>query len=165
MNNLILIGMPGSGKTTFGRRLAAQRGLEFVDTDEIIEQAFGLSLQNIVDQQGLVFMKDFEEKTICAIEKQKCVIATGGSVVYSVPAMQHLSQLGCVIYLQISYQSLEQRVSQAMERGLFKEPSATLKDLYLERLDLYEQWADITLNNDKPLTAQRFKELSERISG
>ena len=163
MSNLILIGMPGSGKSTFGRKLAGARHLDFIDTDDLIESHFGCRLQAVVDEKGVDFMREFEAQTICQVGANASVIATGGSVVYSDRAMQHLSTLGQIIYLRISLSTFLRRVSGALERGLFKPPSMTLPELYQERKNLYEQWADLKLENNLPLTDHQFDVLNAQI--
>ena len=165
MSNIIIIGMPGSGKSTFGKQLAEARRLDFVDTDTLIEERFGASLQDVVDGQGLAAMLELEQEMICAVEVTHSVVATGGSVVYSEKAMQHLSSLGDIVYLRISVDTMVQRVSAAMERGLFKDPSTTLEELYYERLPLYAKWANITLENDLPLGPKQFALMNKTISG
>ena len=104
-----------------------------------------------------------EESIICEVEAADSVIATGGSVVYSEAGMRHLATLGQVVYLRITEGTLVERVSKEMERGLFKKPSTTLQELYAERVALYPRWADITLDNDAPLTDEQFKLMMEQL--
>ncbi len=164
-SNFVIIGMPGSGKSTFGRQLAAAKGLGFVDTDTVIEQRFGCPLQTVFDQRGLKFMRALEETTICQLDVTNNVIAPGGSVVYSDAAMEHLQSIGTVVYLNISLQTLLRRVNNEVARGLFKLPATSLRDLYHERKNLYDRWADISLDNNKPLTQLQFDALLTQIAG
>lgn len=163
-DNFVIIGMPGSGKSTFGKRLAQVKQLNFIDTDSLIEQRFGCRLQTVVDRRGLAFMRKLEEETICSLDVSQSVIAPGGSVVYSERAMRHLQQLGQVIYLKITLATLLQRVDKKTERGLFKLPATTLQGLYYERRNLYDQWAHVTLDNNRPLTAMQLAKLLQQLS-
>lgn len=163
-NNFVIIGMPGSGKSTFGKKLATAKGLGFVDTDKIIEKQFGSDLETVVKRRGLPFMRALEEQTVCDLSVSNSVIAPGGSVVYGERAMQHLRELGTVVYIEISLPTMLQRVSKNIERGLFKLPSMSLQELYCERKNLYERWADITLDNNKPLTALQFDVLLQQLA-
>ena len=156
--------MPGSGKSTLGRRLAEYKGLAFVDTDDLIEQAHGCSLQSILDRHGYLQLRAVEQEVLCTLQLENHVIATGGSVVYSDKAMRHLASLGAVVYLHISINTLVGRVNNTAARGLAKLPSQTLRGLYRERLPLYRQWADTTIDNNWPLSAWRFTQLEKQIS-
>ncbi len=145
MNNLIFIGMPSSGKSTLGRMLAKALGRPFLDTDDVIRQINGCELHEIMDKDGLETFKKREEEAICSVEADSTVIATGGSCVYSPAAMAHLKKGGRVIYIAISYDTLEKRVGDPHLRGVVLAPDKTLRDLYAERVPLYEKYADITL--------------------
>ncbi len=146
MNNLIFIGMPSSGKSTLGRLLAKQLGRPFIDTDDVIRQINGCELHEIMDKDGLDAFKQREQEAICTVEVDNTVIATGGSSVYSPIAMEHLKKGGKVVYVAISYDTLEKRVGDPHLRGVVIAPGKTLRDLYNERVPLYEKYADITLN-------------------
>jgi shikimate kinase len=145
-DNLILIGMPGAGKSTVGALLAQQLRRPFVDTDVLIENAESASLQRIVDTRGQLTLRALEEKIICGLMLRGHVIATGGSVVYSAAAMAYLQQLGKLIYLQLDLPTLEQRVANFLQRGLARRADQSLADLYKERVPLYERYADIVIN-------------------
>ncbi len=145
MNNLIFIGMPSSGKSTLGRLLAKELKRPFLDTDDVIRQINGCELHEIMDKDGLDAFKQREEEAICTVEVEDTVIATGGSSVYSPAAMAHLKKGGKVIYVAISYDTLEKRVGDPHLRGVVLAPDKTLRDLYAERVPLYEKYADITL--------------------
>lgn len=162
-SDLIFIGMPGSGKSTLGKYIAGLWGLEFVDTDKLVEQQYGYSLQQLLDRHGHQFIRKAESEVICALRPQNHVVATGGSAVYSEDAMLHLSGLGKVIYVHISLATLIQRVGRAPDRGIAKLPNMSLASLYRERLPLYQRWANVTLQNNRPLTALRLEELANQL--
>ena len=163
--NIALIGMPGSGKSTFGKKLAVHQGMEFVDSDQIIEQQHGSDLETVVARRGLRVMREIEEQTICELNFANTVIATGGSVVYSNAGMQHLHSLSFIVYLRINLPTLLLRVSKNIERGLFKLPATTLQHLYFERKPLYEHWAQVSVDNNRPLTALQFSKLISELEG
>ena len=143
--NVVLIGMPWSGKSTVGVLLAKALARAFVDTDVVIQAAEGRRLQEIIDRDGVEAMRAIEERHLCALECRGNVIATGGSVVYSERAMRHLKSGGCCVYLQAPFGVIQQRAVQADSRGLVRGPGQTLRDLYDERLPLYEWYADVTV--------------------
>jgi shikimate kinase len=145
-NNITLIGMPGAGKSSVGLLLAASQHLTFIDTDNIICEQQGRSLQNIVDEDGYMQLRRFEKQAILSIEAEHSIISTGGSTVYSSGAMQHLSAMSQVIYLQVPFDVIQQRIKNLDTRGLAKKPEQSLHDLYLERAALYEMYADITVS-------------------
>lgn len=142
MGNIILIGMPGSGKSTVGVLLAKSLGYGFLDTDLTIQQREGALLQDILNQRGITAFLDAEEAAIRSVSCEGTVIAPGGSVVCREGAMAHLTGLGKVIYLMVSAQSLERRLSNISTRGIAMEPGQTIGDLYEERAPLYEKYAD-----------------------
>ena len=146
MKNIVLIGMPGSGKSTVGVLLAKTIGRKFIDTDILIQETTGRLLQEIIDQEGPDSFLAIEEKTILSLHRHRAVIATGGSVVYSQKAMEHLKEHGVVLYLEISYNEMVRRLSNITTRGIVLHPGQGLRDIYDERVPLYEQYADITIN-------------------
>ncbi|RME38683.1 MAG: shikimate kinase [Deltaproteobacteria bacterium] len=145
-HNLVLIGMPGAGKSTVGVVLAKRLGLGFVDTDLLIQMRTGRRLQQIIDEDGLQAFRALEEQTVLEFDVCDAVIATGGSVVYSDKAMRHLAALGTLVYLEVPLTELEQRLHDMESRGLVIDPGATLADLYTERTPLYRRWADISID-------------------
>ena len=163
ISDLIFIGMPGSGKSTLGKYIAGLWGREFVDIDELIEKKYGYSLQQLLDRYGHKFIRKAESEIICSLQSQNHVIATGGSAVYSEDAMLHLNGLGKIIYLHISLATVIQRVGRAPDRGIAKLPNVSLASLYRERLPLYQRWANVTLQNNRPLTALRLEELANQL--
>ncbi len=148
MTVISLIGMPGVGKSTLGAALAASLALEFVDTDRLIECSEGCSLQDIVDRQGYLQLRDIEARILLGLNCEQAVVATGGSAVYSAPAMAHLRQLGRVVYLQAGLDTLERRIDNFEARGLARSPGQSLAGLYAERTPLYERYADATIDCD-----------------
>jgi len=147
-DNLILIGMPGAGKSTIGVLLAKQFALDFIDTDLILQRRMGLRLQQMINLQGLHSFRQAEEEMLLALDCRKTLISTGGSVIYSERGMQFLKHLGQVIYLQISLPQLQQRLSNMGQRGVVIAQGQTFADLYAERAPLYQQYADICIDTD-----------------
>jgi shikimate kinase len=145
-NNLILIGMPGAGKSTIGKLLAKLADLGFLDTDLLLEAREGRSLQQIVDQDGYLGMRAAEERLVLSLDCYQQVIATGGSVVYSASAMRHLQTLGRIIFLHLPLTELLPRLADLDTRGLVRLPGQAVADLYAERLPLYRRYADLTID-------------------
>ncbi len=143
--NIVLIGMPGSGKSTVGVILAKLTARNFVDTDVLIQTHQGRSLQNIVDREGYMMLRAIEEKILLALDSRDHVIATGGSAVYSDAAMAHLKSGGTVVFLHVDMATLKARVHDYDTRGLAKRPDQTVDDLFAERFALYRKYADITI--------------------
>jgi shikimate kinase len=145
MKNIILIGMPGAGKSTVGVILAKTLGRKFVDTDLVIQEHAGRLLQEIIDTDGPDAFKKIEEETVLSLHRRNSVIATGGSVVFSGPAMEYLKANGIVVYLKISFEEMEKRLRNITTRGLVLSRGETLREMYDERVPLYEKYADITI--------------------
>jgi shikimate kinase len=146
LSNIVLIGMPGSGKSTVGVILAKLTSRSFVDTDVLIQTKQGRSLQNIVDRHGYLALRAIEEKVLLDLNCRSHVIATGGSAVYSRSAMGHLKSYGIVVFLNVGLDTLKSRVHDFETRGLAKRPNQSLEDLFAERSSLYRQYADITID-------------------
>ncbi len=144
-SNLVLIGMPGAGKSTVGVILAKQTSRGFVDTDVLIQTSTKRTLQDIVDKDGYAVLRKIEEDVLLGLSVQDHVIATGGSAVYSDPAMTQLKSGGLVIFLDVDLTTLESRVHDFSTRGLAKRPDQDFADLFCERFTLYRKYADITI--------------------
>lgn len=147
MQNLILIGMPGSGKSTFGKTLAEQISYHFIDTDDVIMETYEKSLMELIQQHGTEGFIQLEGKVIQSIHTIRAVIATGGSAVYHEDAMAYLKASGTVIYLHHALDELIQRAGDLTLRGVVcRGGCATLQELYAERCPLYASYADLTVD-------------------
>lgn len=145
-DNIVLIGMPGAGKSTIGVILAKRAALDFVDTDVLIQLDQKKSLQDIVDARGHLALRVVEENILRGLHCRNTVIATGGSAVYSDTAMRHLRSIGTTVYLQLALPELERRVADFSQRGLAKRADQSFADLFAERRPLYERYADIRID-------------------
>ena len=157
-NNIVLIGMPGVGKSTIGVLLARTLSRDFTDTDLYIQSRECRRLQEILDGSGRDTFLTLEERYVLTLECRGHVIATGGSVVYSKPAMAHLAGRGVIVHLDLPFELLERRISNLPTRGVVMASDQTLRTLYDERQPLYRQYADITvscagLNHDEAVLA------------
>lgn len=147
MNNIILTGMPGAGKSTLGVLLAKSLGYSFMDTDLVIQQRMGMLLNEIIKSRGIEgFLQIEEEVLIKAAESESYIIATGGSAVLSDSAMRALKQSGRVIYIKVELPELERRLSDIKARGVVIGENESLADIYKEREPLYEKYADLTVS-------------------
>lgn len=145
MKNVILIGMPGAGKSTIGVLLAKTLLTDFCDTDLIIQKNCGTSLCGIINEKGTDEFIKLENKIISAQEFDNCVVATGGSAVYGNEAMQKLRSGGTVVYLKVDADELEKRICDIHTRGIAMKDGTSIAELYAERAPLYEKYADITV--------------------
>jgi len=162
--NLIFVGMPGSGKSTVGVLVAKRLGLGFIDTDLLIQQKAGCTLQDIVNQRGYLALRQAEEEVLLQLNVEKHVLSTGGSAVYSDAAMKHLKRKGVVVFLDISLDTVVARIGDYSLRGISKRPEQSLIELYEERSALYSRYADISIQGDA-LSQERVCEvLIERLS-
>jgi shikimate kinase len=146
MKNIVIIGMPGAGKSTTGVILAKTLGRNFIDTDIVAQETSGRLLQEIIDNEGTGAFLETEEKTILSLHLQNAVVATGGSVVFSGNAMEHLRKDGIVIYLKISFEEMVRRLNNITTRGIVLAAGQSLRDMYNQRVPLYEKYADITID-------------------
>ena len=155
-DNVVLIGMPGAGKSTLGIVLAKILCRDFVDADLLIQQSCDKSLQRLIDTLGPDAFIEIENQVLSEMSFERSVIATGGSAVYSGAAMEHLGKIGRVVYLKISFDELKARLADFSDRGVVMKGGIgmSLRALYDERLPLYEKYADITVDvNDLSITA------------
>ena len=143
--NIILIGMPASGKSTVGVILAKIFGKGFVDTDLVIQKNEGTTLQNILEKEGINTFLKCEEKALLSIDATDTVISTGGSAIYSEEAMKYLSERATVVYLKVQPEDLKKRLKNLKERGVVMKPGESFEEMYAARSVLYERYADITI--------------------
>ena len=148
MENIVLIGMPGVGKSTVGVILAKELGYQFIDADLLIQKQDKRFLRQIIAQEGVDGFIQIENQVNASIETDRTVIATGGSVVYGREAMEHLKKISTVVYLKLSYQALKKRLGNLKNRGVVLREGQTLWDLYEERVVLYEKYADIVIDEE-----------------
>jgi len=144
--NIVLIGMPAVGKSTIGILLAKRLGRYFLDTDVFIQAIIGKTLQQIIDRHGLEAFCKIEAEHIGCIDKTDCVIATGGSAVYSDAAMHNLKNNGIIVYLDLSLEMIKKRLTDLNIRGVVMSKGQTLDDLYVKRTPLYKKWADVKID-------------------
>ena len=161
--NIILIGMPGSGKSTLGVVLAKKMGYSFIDSDIVIQDTYGCTLEELIDEHGDAGFIKIENDVNCSISPEHTIIATGGSAVYGKEAMEHLRQIGTVIYLKLDYADIDRRLSDIKGRGVVLKDGQTLKDLYDERVVLYEKYADITIAEDGLNVEQTIEKIVAQI--
>ena len=147
-DNIILIGMPGAGKSTVGVVLAKVLGYDFIDSDLLIQAETGKRLFEIINASGIDGLLKVENEVNSRIETHRTVIATGGSVIYGEEAMAHLKSIGTVVYIQVPYAELEKRLGNLKKRGVLLKEGQTLKSLYEERVPLYEKYADIVVDEE-----------------
>lgn len=146
MNNVVLIGMPGSGKSTVGVLLAKALGFGFLDVDLVIQQNEGALLQDILDRRGLEAFMDAEEQAVCSVNCQRHIIAPGGSAILREKAAEHLRALGPVVYLRVPLEELNGRIRNLSTRGIAMKPSQTLADVMAYREPFYEKYADLIID-------------------
>lgn len=147
MKNITMIGAPSCGKSTIGVMLANKLGMDFIDVDIIIQEQTGKLLKEIIAEQGTEGFIKIEGDIAASIEAENSVIAPGGSICYEDWAMEHLKAISTVVYLRISYEEMEKRIGDVVDRGVAIPDGYTLKDLYDERVKLYEQYADVIIDD------------------
>lgn len=160
MKNVILTGMPGAGKSTVGVVLAKKLGYRFLDSDLVIQEKTGKLLYQLIDEKGEAGFLMLENEINASIETEDSVIATGGSAIYGKEAMEHFKEIGKVVYLNLPYEELKERLGDLHERGVVLKEGFTLLDLYKERMLLYEKYADITID----CFGKSIREIVEEIS-
>lgn len=161
--NLVLIGMPGSGKSTVGVILAKNLTRPYLDSDILIQLSENRSLQDIIDSDGYMALRRIEEEILLDIRCENHVIATGGSAAYSEKAMHHLKQSGIVIFLDASLSTLRSRIHNYETRGLAKRPEQSFNDLFQERLELYRRYADIVIDSNGRSQDQVCDDIHEQL--
>lgn len=139
--NIVLIGMPGAGKSTVGVVLAKRLGYQFVDSDLVMQEKYGKLLHELIEENGVEGFWKMENDLNASLQPHRAVIATGGSAVYGREAMEHLREIAAVIYLKLPFEEVEERLGDLNARGVTLKPGQTLLDLYEERVPLYEKYA------------------------
>lgn len=165
MKNIVLIGMPGAGKSTVGVILAKILGYEFVDSDLVIQREEKKLLKDIIEEKGVDGFIEVENRVNASLNTDKAVIATGGSVVYGAEAMEHLKEIGTVVYLKLSYEVIDSRLSNIKGRGVVLRDNQNLKDLYNERVPLYEKYADYVIDEDSLTIEETVEKIANLIAG
>ena len=161
--NIILIGMPGSGKSTVGVLLAKNIAYNFVDTDVLIQVEAQRPLQDIVDSEGYLALRKIEEEVLLVLNLNKHIISTGGSAVYSAAAMAHLKHNGLCVFLDVNLETLNLRIDNFTSRGIAKRPEQSFSEVFDERFKLYSNYADITIKCDALNAEQVCEEIMERL--
>ncbi len=165
MKNIILIGMPGAGKSTIGVLLAKTLIMSFTDTDLLIQKKYSSALCEIIKDCGIDEFLRIENEVICEENFCNCIVATGGSAVYGKEAMEKLKENGIAVYLKLSPDELEKRINNIHTRGIAMKEGTTLAELYEERAPLYEKYADITVNCSSLTPEQCVDTITEKIKG
>ena len=163
-NNIVLVGMPGAGKSTVGVVLAKASGSKFVDSDLVIQEKTGKLLHELISEHGLDGFLEIENRMNSQLEETKAIIATGGSVIYGREAMEHLKSIGCVVYLKLSLASITDRLGDLQKRGVALKNGQGLKELYEERIPLYEKYADVIIDCEKKAIREIVAEILKGIS-
>lgn len=161
--NIVLIGMPGAGKSTVGVVLAKRLGLIFVDSDLVIQERQGMLLHEIIEKKGLHGFLEVEEAVNASLEISGAVIATGGSVIYGEKAMEHLKRIGTVLYLKLPFETIAERLGDLNERGVALQEGQSLRSLYEERVPLYEKYADVVISCENKMLREIVVEIAKQI--
>ncbi|WP_302626448.1 shikimate kinase [uncultured Eubacterium sp.] len=162
-DNIILIGMPGVGKSTIGVVLAKVMGYQFVDSDLVIQEQTGRLLKDIIAEEGIDKFVQIENDVNKSLNIHRAIIATGGSVVYGKEAMEHLSQIGTVVYLELELAALSKRLGSLEKRGVVLKEGQTLKSLYNERIPLYQKYADIIVSEHHSTIPKTVQKIIEKL--
>lgn len=160
-DNIILIGMPGSGKSTIGVVLAKVLGYKFIDSDLVIQEKYHKLLHELIDEHGVEGFWQIENDVNASIDGMNCVIATGGSAVYGKEAMEHFREIGTVVYLQLPLDEIVERLGDLNQRGVTLHNGQTITDLYQERLPLYEKYAHITVCCENKMLREIVEEIAQ----
>ena len=161
--NIVLIGMPGAGKSTVGVVLAKHLGCRFVDSDLVIQEKYGKLLHELIEEHGVEGFWKIENEVNASLTLEGSVIATGGSVIYGKEAMEHLRLFGQVVYLKLPYEEVAERLGDLNARGVTLMPGQTLRDLYEERIPLYEKYAHVTIDCSGKVLRDVVMEIARRF--
>lgn len=162
--NLVLIGMPGAGKSTVGVVLAKKLGFSFLDSDLVIQEREGKVLHEIISEKGLDGFLQVEEEVNASLLVSRCVIATGGSVIYGEKAMKHLKDIGKIVYLQLPCEEIAERLGDLNQRGVALKEGQSLEALYEERIPLYEKYADMTIACKQKMLREIVEEIARNFA-
>lgn len=163
MKNIVLTGMPGAGKSTIGIILAKVLGYQFLDSDLLIQEQEKCLLKDIIESNGLDGFIAIENQVNREITAEKTVIATGGSIIYGKEAMEHLRDIGIVVYIQLDYETIEKRLGNIRQRGVVFREGQTLLSLYEERCPLYEKYAHIIVNGEDLSAEELMEKIAEAV--
>ena len=152
-NSISLIGMAGAGKTSVGKVLARTLGFSFIDSDALIEKQHGKSLQNILNDEGYIKLREIENIALKSIQFNETILSTGGSAVYSDEAMEHIQQNSKVIFLEVPFSQILERVPSFLDRGFAKAPNQSVENAFGERQELYKKYSDSVVSNTKDLNS------------
>ena len=150
-NSISLIGMAGAGKSSVGRELAKRLGFRLIDSDALIEGQYGKRLQNILEDEGYIRLREIENIVLKDIQFNETILSTGGSAVYSNEAMVHLQQNSTVIFLEVPFNQILERVPSFLDRGFAKAPTQSIADAFAERQELYKKYSHYSVSNTKDL--------------
>ena len=165
MKNIIFIGMPASGKSTIGVVVAKHLGYDFIDSDLLIQKQEKRLLKDIIADVGNEGFLAIENQVNCDIKAERAVISPGGSIVYCQEAMEHFKEIGTIIYLKVSFETITERISHAKHRGVVLKEGQTLKDLYDERTCLFEKYADCIISEDGLSLEETIDKVLELLKG
>lgn len=165
MKNIIFIGMPASGKSTIGVVVAKHLGYDFIDSDLLIQKQEKRLLKDIIADVGNEGFLAIENQVNCDIEAERAVISPGGSIVYCQEAMEHFKEIGTIIYLKVSFETINERISNAKNRGVVLKEGQTLKDLYDERTCLFEKYADCIISEEGLSLEETIDKVLESLKG
>jgi shikimate kinase len=156
-NSISLIGMAGAGKSSVGRELAKALDFKFIDSDSLIEEKYDQSLQKILDNQGYIKLREIENSVLQNIHFDEIILSTGGSAVYSSEAMKHIQYSSKIIFLEVPFDKILERVSSFLDRGFAKAPSQSIEDAFAERQELYKKYSQYTVCNTEDINSCIFK--------
>lgn len=165
MRNIIFVGMPAAGKSTIGVVVAKHLGYNFIDTDLLIQEKEKRLLREIIAQEGLEEFLKIEDRINAKVQAERSVIAPGGSVIYCENAMKHYKEIGIIVYLKASFETISKRLGNAKKRGVVLRENQTIEDLYHERTALFEKYADITICEDGVSLEETFELVLNTLQG